>query len=199
MLGLLEAMGLARSIRQFRSDPVPDDLLEKVLWAATRASSPVNSQCWDFVVVRDVHQRELLAKCLHDFSERVDRLLAMEPDDPLASTVAAAKRLAENFADIPVLVIVVGTLVYPPHKPQPKYTYSAVYAAAQNLLVAATGLGLGAAFTTMHELDEPRFREILDIPPDRLVGVTIPLGWPAQGPGPVRRRPVQEFVHLDRW
>jgi nitroreductase len=199
MLDLLEAMGNARSIRHFRSDPIPDKLLEKVLWAATRASSPVNSQCWDFVVVRDVHQRELLGNCLHDFSERVDRMLAVKPDDPLAATVGAVKRMAENFANIPVLVIVVGTLVYPPHKPQQKYTYSAVYAAAQNLLVAATGLGLGAAFTTMHELDEPRFREILGIPSDRLIGVTVPLGWPAKGAGPVRRRPVEEFVHMDRW
>lgn len=199
MLDLFEAMGNARSIRHFRSDPVPDELLEKVLWAATRASSPVNSQCWDFVVVRDVHQRELLAKCLDDFSERVDRMLAVKPDDPLASTVGAVKGMAENFANIPVLVIVVGTLVYPPHKPQAKYTYSAVYSAAQNLLVAATGLGLGAAFTTMHELDEPRFREILEIPSDRIIGVTVPLGWPAKGAGPVRRKPVEEAVHLDRW
>jgi nitroreductase len=199
VLDVLEAMGSARSVRRFRPDPVPDDLLEKVLWAATRASSPVNSQCWDFVVVRDVDQRRLLGECFDDFAARVDRVLAVAPDDPKAATVAAVKRMAENFAAIPVVVVVVGTLVYPPQKPREKYTYSAVYAAAQNLIVAATGLGLGAAFTTMHELNEPRFREILGIPDDRLIGVTIPLGWPASAPGPVRRRPMQEVVHLDRW
>jgi nitroreductase len=89
MQDLLEAMGSTRSIRRFRADPIPDALLDTVLWAATRASSPVNSQCSDFVVVRARRQRDLLGRCLHDFAERVDRQLAVNPDDPQARMVTA--------------------------------------------------------------------------------------------------------------
>jgi hypothetical protein len=46
---------------------------------------------------------------------------------------------------------------------------------------------------------EQQFREILGIPADRFLGVTIPLGWPAGPVGPVSRKPVEEVVHHDRW
>jgi nitroreductase len=199
MLDLLDAMGRARSIRYFRPDPVRDDMLEQVLWAATRASSPVNSQCWDFIVVRDRQQRDALGQCVGDFARRVHRTMPLEPEDSLNSMVKAGKHLTDNLGDVPVIVVIVGELVFPPHRPQERYTYSAMYSAAQNLLVAATGVGLGAAFTTLHELDEARFREILGIPADRLLGVTMPLGWPAKGVGLVSRRELATCVHLDRW
>ncbi len=77
--------------------------------------------------------------------------------------------------------------------------YSAVFAAAQNLVVAARALGLGAAFTTLHGVAEQQFREILGIPAERFLGVTIPLGWPAGPVGPVSRKPLEEVVHHDRW
>ena len=38
-------------MRWLKPDPVPDELVERLLWAATRASNPGNSQPWDFVVV----------------------------------------------------------------------------------------------------------------------------------------------------
>ena len=52
-MDVFEAMGTARAMRFFKPDPVPADLLEKVLWAATRASSPNNTQAWGFIVVQD--------------------------------------------------------------------------------------------------------------------------------------------------
>ena len=63
-MDVFEAMETARSMRFFRPDPVPDELVEKVLWAATRASNPGNSQGWDFVVVRDVEQRRRLGEAV---------------------------------------------------------------------------------------------------------------------------------------
>jgi nitroreductase len=77
--------------------------------------------------------------------------------------------------------------------------YSAMHAAAQNAVVAARALGLGAAFTTLHGTAEPAIREILGIPEDRTIGVTIPLGWPDRPFGPVARRPLEEVVHRDHW
>lgn len=90
-------------------------------------------------------------------------------------------------------------LVYPAASPRPHYTYSATYAAAQNLIVAASSFGLGAAFTILHEVAEPAFRSILGMPDDRIIAVTIPIGWPARELKPVRRKAIDTVVHHDRW
>jgi nitroreductase len=74
-----------------------------------------------------------------------------------------------------------------------------MYSAAQNLLVAARALGLGAAFTMLHSLAEPAIRQLLAIPDEITIGVTMPVGRPAQPFRPIARKPVAEVVHRDRW
>jgi nitroreductase len=197
-MDVFEAMGTARAMRFFQTDPVPDELVEKVLWAATRASSGNNTQGWDFVVVRDAEQRGRLGEALAGFVKRVEAM----PDpgnETDRRTLVGAKNLGATFAQVPVIIVVCGANIYPPDHPRETFMYSAVFAAAQNLVVAARALGLGAAFTTLHNVAEPQFREILQIPTDRYLGVTIPRGWPAGPVGPVNRKPLEEVVHHDRW
>ena len=50
---VLEAMGTCRAMRWLRPDPIPDELVERLIWAATRAPSPGNTQNWDFVLLDD--------------------------------------------------------------------------------------------------------------------------------------------------
>ena len=73
-MDVFEAMGTARAMRFFQPDAVPDDLVEKVLWAATRASSGNNTQGWDFVVVRDPAVRARLAEALVPFAEAIEAM-----------------------------------------------------------------------------------------------------------------------------
>ena len=72
-MDVFEAMGTARAMRFYQPDPVPDELVDKVLWAATRASSGNNTQGWDFVVVRDPEQRARLGEALTGFVRRSRR------------------------------------------------------------------------------------------------------------------------------
>jgi nitroreductase len=52
-MDVIEAMETCSAARYLKPDPVPPDLIERVIYAATRASSPGNSQEWDFIVVRN--------------------------------------------------------------------------------------------------------------------------------------------------
>ena len=105
-------MGTARAMRFFQTDPVPDELVEKVLWAATRASSGNNTQGWDFVVVRDAEQRARLGEALAGFVKRVEAM----PDpgnETDRRTLVGAKNLAATFAQVPVIIVVCGANIYP--------------------------------------------------------------------------------------
>jgi nitroreductase len=197
-MDVFEAMGTARAMRFFRPDPVPDELLERVLWGATRASNPNNTQAWHFVVVRDPEQRRRIGDVVQPFSSRV----AQMPDpgnETDRRTLKGARNLSGSLGDVPVLVYVCGRNVYPAHQPQETMMYSAIYAASQNLVVAARAVGLGAAFTTLHQVGERQMRDILGIPDDVFIGTLIPLGYPDGPEGPVTRRPLDEVVHYDRW
>jgi len=194
----LEAMGSARAMRWFTSEPVPEEAIDSLTWAATRASSAHNSEPWDIVVVRRPDLRAAIAQALAD---------AVRARDPMPVAESASDRRIEagvrnlfaHLADAPVLVFLCARNCYPPGAPQDKFLWSAVGAAAQNMLVAARSLGLGLAPTMFHTLAEARIREILGLPDDRVIGVTAVLGWPARSFGPVARRPLSEVVHHDGW
>lgn len=196
---VLEAIRTCRAIRHLRPDPVPDDTLRALLEAATCAPSPGNSQGWDFVVAREETGRRRLATILRD---GVRPLLPAVPEGGDASRrrlLASAHHLLDHALEVPVWILVCGRPVYPASAPSADWIAPAVYPAAQNLLLAARGLGLGATFTTWHMPSEAAVRELLGIPEDARIAVTVPVGWPAKPFGPVRRKPLDEVVHWDRW
>jgi nitroreductase len=175
-------------------------MLHEILEAATCAPSPGNSQGWDFVVVKDPPVRPTLAGILRD---GVRPLLpppsAAGADASKRRLLESAHHLIDHALEVPVWVLVCGRPVYPVAAPSVDWIPSAVYPAAQNVLLAARALGLGATFTTWHMASEPAVRELLGIPSDARIAVTIPIGWPARAFGPVRRKPLDQVVHWGRW
>jgi nitroreductase len=197
----IEAIGSAVSMRWIKADPIPDELVEKLLWAATRASNPGNVQPWDFVVVRDEATRQDVAGIITESLEGIRRLRdAPPPEDPTQRRMLqGVGYLVEHLADAPVLVFICGNNVYPPDDPQEHMMYSAVFAAAQNLMVAARALGLGAAYTTFQLRCEAPIKQRLGIPEQTRICVTIPVGWPGRPYGELTRKPLEAVVHTDRW
>ena len=194
----IEAMETCRAMRYLRPDPVSEALLRRVLHAATRASSPGNSQAWEFVVLRDPERKRRIGAAIG--GALLPRLEADAAADPVRRRMLdGLVQLLEHFAEVPALVFICGRNVYPPERPDEQFLWSALYPAAQNLIVAARSLGLGSVFTTLHRVAEPEVRAALDIPDDVQIGVTIPLGYPARKFGPLRRRPLDEVVHWDAW
>jgi nitroreductase len=196
-----EAMSTAVSMRWLKPDPVPDELIDRLIWAATRASSPGNVQPWDFVVVREEATRRELAQILTAGREGLRRLAsAPPPEDPTQRRMLqGVAHLVEHLGEAPVLIFLCGNNVYPPNAPQEHMMYSAVFAAAQNLMVAARALGLGAAYTTFQLGCEEEIKSRLGIPPSTRICVTIPVGWPGRRSGPVTRKPVEQVVHPEHW
>jgi nitroreductase len=78
-MDVFEAMGTCRAIRRLKPDPVPAELIDKVLWAATRAPSPGNSQGWDFVVVDAAEPKVRIAGAIR--AAMADRVAAMPRPD----------------------------------------------------------------------------------------------------------------------
>ena len=199
-MDVFEAMGTCRAMRYLKPDPVPDELIEKVIWGATRASNPGNSQLWDFVVVRDPAVKEALQRAVGAPMLASLRSTNDEDVDPgTRSVLRGARNLAATLGQAPVIILVCGRNGYPPDAPNEMFVWSGLYPASQNLIVAARALGLGTTFTTLHFLDEAQVREILAIPDDVYIGTVIPLGWPDRAFGPVRRKEVAGVVHYDRW
>ena len=198
-------MATTRAIRRYRDEPIPDDDLSTILWHATRAPSGSNRQPFRFVVLRDGPKAEQ-AKSLLGASFRsmwarkreadgYDEGSGASADTPKARMAATMQHFVDHFERTPVVVIACLQRHRDPHPTEG----ASVYPACQNLLLAARALGYGGVMTTWHSFVEADLRTLLGIPDDVALCATIPLGRPAGGHGPVRRRPVAELVYDDGW
>jgi nitroreductase len=204
-LGLLEALDTTRSIHRFTKDPVPEEDLARILWAATRAPSGSNSQPYRFLVLRDGERARKARAVLGETFRRAWSMKSSgegwkkgsgtDPGSRKARTVAAMQRFVDTFEEIPVVVLVCALR----HRAPNPYEGASVYPASQNLLLAARALGYGSTITLWHPMCEAELREILEIPESVFIATAMPIGVPEGGHGPLRRRPVRDLVWEDRW
>ncbi|MGW8379550.1 nitroreductase family protein [Streptomyces sp. ODS28] len=221
-------MSTMRAMRRLKPDPVPDELLERLVQAAVWAPSGSNLQQYRYVVVKD---REVMARLAPLWRRCVNAYLGsagkatpptMDPD-AYRRMVAAIEYQRDHFEDTPALVI-------PCYRyQQPKGSLeglramkdalgagallrlmrsnvfgsiaesSSIYPGVQNLLLAARGLGLGATMTVWHLMLEREWKQALGIPREFNTFAVIPVGWPKGRFGPVSRVPAREVMHVDGW
>jgi nitroreductase len=201
-VGLLEGITTTRAIRRFLPDPVADEDLAAILFAASRAPSGSNRQPFRFLVLRDgPRAREAKALLGEAFrrewatKRRLDGYGGDAPDTPRARLERAMQHFVDHFEGIPVVVLPCLLRYRPPHP----YEGNSIYPACQNLLLAARARGLGGVMTMWHVTVEAELRALLAVPEEAVLSATIPLGHPEGGHGPVRRRPLAEFVFDDAW
>ncbi|MCC7078442.1 MAG: nitroreductase family protein [Acidimicrobiia bacterium] len=203
---LVDAMQTQRAVRRLHTDPVDDALLLRLLELSLKAPTSSNTQDWSYVVVKDRQQKARIARlygvlyrAFKPFAER-----AALADPAVERQLAPQRWQAENFEEIPVLVIPCyrRTLKHAPVGfPQISVSsyYGSVYPAVQNLLLACRAVGLGASLQTLPIWLVPVAKRILGLPWNLNPVCIIPIGWAKGNYGPTKRRPIGEVVHVDRF
>jgi F420 biosynthesis protein FbiB-like protein len=192
-----------RSIRRFKPDPVPDEMLWKMIDAAIRAPSGGNTQPWAWLIVRDQDKRKVIADAVKGDPAEVEarRQEAMSFDPTRRRMRLASIAFREDVMQAPVLII--PCLVNPTSPTRDinsLFAGSSIYGAVQNMMLAARAQGLGTVLTTFNTAIEDVIRREFSLPNDAKPVATIPVGYPDnQNFGPTTRRPVEEVTYWDGW
>ena len=204
--GFFDLVGNVRAMRRLKPDPVPLPLIRKVLDAGVQASSGMNSQPWEFVVVQDRAAVGFLAEHYRAaFEGRFGPIDVPDGDAPQLRMMRAVQYQIEHFHETPAVILCCGLRDWPFSVPEADRigfgppNYGAVYPAVQNMLLACRALGLGATLTTMHQMFPAELHDFFGIPEEYGVVVMMPIGFPMGRFGPVSRIPAAEKTHFDEW
>lgn len=172
-----------RSIRRYRPDPLPDEVIDHLLTAAVWAPSAHNRQPWRFAVIRRRATKERLARAM-GAKLRADLLADGVPADAIERDVG---RSYERLTSAPLLILVCLTMAemdrYADAARQQNEWLMAVQSVAmagQNLLLAAHADGLGACWLCAPLFAADAVRDILDLPADWQPQGLISVGYPAE-------------------
>jgi F420 biosynthesis protein FbiB-like protein len=198
-----EVVHTQRSIRKFKPDPVPDDAIWAMLDAAIRAPSGSNTQPWGFLVIQDAERREQIAAAVRAAAgDQTARRAEAEQMDPARRRMRLASiAFREDVASAPLLIVPCLVAPTSPTKDVDSlFAGSSIYAAVQNLMLAARALGLGTVLTTFNIAIEDTIRRDFGLPADAKPVAVIPVGYPdGQSFGPTTRKPVDTVTFWDTW
>jgi len=212
-MDLYDAMRCAPTSRRFKPDPVPEEVLLRILDSARFAPSGGNRQGWRVVAVQDSERRaalrELYLPRWRAYLEQTGAaaiLAAPESFDAAAVRgIRAANDYAERLEQVPLHLVVGVRLedlaVTDAGLPRQSIVGGAsIYPFVQNLLLAARAEGLGAALTTLLVPAEAEVKALLGIPDGIALAAHIGVGHRAEEwPRSLARKPVSEFAFRERW
>ncbi|MEM2104277.1 MAG: nitroreductase family protein [Candidatus Bathyarchaeia archaeon] len=179
-MNVIEAIKTRRSIRKFKTDPVEEEKIQNVLEAARWAPSWANTQCWEFILVKNSETKKRLAETLTGGNPALDAV-----------------------KNAPVVIVACAKLGVSGYKSGKAVTDKGdffmfdVALALQNLTLAAHSLGLG----TVHvgAFDAKKAAEILEVPDGVSVVELMPLGYPSESPPPRSRKELKDFVYYEKY
>lgn len=186
-----------RSVRRFKTDPVPDSVLREILSTATFAPSAHNRQPWRFVALTDPQSKIHLTETMAEEFRR-----DLEKDRTAPEEIAKrVNRSRERITGAPVVVILCLDMsemdVYPDtRRKKAEYiiaTQSAANAGMQ-LLLAAHAEGLGGVWVCSPMFAQKAVQRALNIPPNWEPQAMFLLGYPAETPAFRNRKPLEEVV-----
>jgi nitroreductase len=212
-MDLYDAMRCAPTTRRFAPDPVPREVLRRVLEAARFAPSGGNRQPWRVIAVEDADTRRALRDLYQphwrDYMERTGAAAILANPGDLAPERLRMLRRADEFAErlheVPLHLVVCARLgdlaIVDAGLERPSIVGGAsVYPFVQTVLLGLRAEGLGAALTTLLAPAEPEVRRLLALPEDVVLAAYVLVGaradeWPTR----LSRRPVEDFAFAERY
>ncbi|MGY2875742.1 nitroreductase [Marmoricola sp. URHA0025 HA25] len=212
---LYEVMRTTAAVREFTDDPLPDEVLHRILDNARFAPSGGNRQGTRIVLVRDQRTREALVGLTQPGVRRyvAQRKAGEGPWNPVEPTALsdaeiAATEVPDSFtvplreAAVVLVVCVDLRLVAAIDQDLDRVGLVAgasVYPLVWNILLAARNEGFGGTITTMAVAEEPGVKELLGIPGEFAVACVVPMGKPVKQLTKLTRAEVPDLVRLETW
>lgn len=178
---VLENIKSRRSIKAFRKDPVPGDIVEKIVEAGRFAPSALNMQPWKFIIVDD---RQMIEEFASIARARIKKLYKLMPLVKIFKksyrdqrAINAIKKTAESSADTvfysaPLVIFIANDATF-------GETDIDCYLAAENMMLAANSLGIGSCFIGRGKaIPAKLLRKKFDLPDNYDFNVFIAFGYP---------------------
>lgn len=161
-----------RSVRKYEKREIPEEMFTDLFEAAMAAPSAVAKDPWHFILVRD--------------RKTLDKIVEILPN-------------GQMLRQAPAAVIVCGDINKANLK-EVSYMLQDLSAAVENILLAATALGLGSCWLGMHPRPDRMdpICNLFSLPENIIPMCGVALGWPAEQPEP-RTRYNPERIHLEKW
>jgi nitroreductase len=197
----LEAIRTRRSIRRYKHDDIPDDILMKLLEAMRLAPSGKNCQPWKFIVVRDKAMKsKVAAACQYRTAKGQLNTQSWVDGAPVIIVGCGLEKetALRYYQDGKVFTAYWSD--FEPGEAPTEYDSPVIgdlVIALDHLVLAATAEGIGTCW--IGGLDQLQLKELLDIPDDVIAPVAIVLGYPASWPKARPRKPLEEIVCYDRY
>jgi len=187
-----DLMATRRSIRHFAPDPVPMEVIEEAVRAASTAPSGANLQPWRFVVITDPDRKRRLREAAEaeerEFYQRRASAEWLEAIAPMGTD------WRKPFLEVAPAVIVVFEVHQGPRTPKPYYVKESVGIAVGLLIAALHRAGLA---TLTHTPSPMRFlNTVCERPPEERPYVVMPVGLPAADAWvpDLARKPLREVL-----
>ncbi len=211
---LYDAMRSTGAVRKFTGDPLPDEVLERILDHARFAPSGGNRQGVRVIAVRDVATREALAELSLPGAKRYvaqsangevpwNPLRPRAVDDATVSATDGSAMVTSLLGAQVVLVVCLDLGVVAATDQDLDrigvISGASVYPFVWSVLLAARNEGFGGVPTTMVVAQEPAVRTLLSIPDEYAVAAVVPLGKPIHQPTKLKRKPLRDIVTRERF
>ena len=200
-MDLYEAMSTLRAVRKLQPDPIPSEVLERVLQAACWAPTGGNTQPWKVIVVTDPAKKAGLQDIYRPEWQRYVvgflKRLEGQPDDVVEQwkrVAVSGDYLADHLHEAPAILVFCANPAAMAITDARLDRVSivgggSVYPAVQNAMLACVAEGLGCTLTTLHCLQEDRVKDLLEIPESWGTAAMVPIGYPVgRGHGPITRK-----------
>ncbi|MFZ1161981.1 nitroreductase family protein [Mycobacterium sp.] len=214
-MDIYDVMRTTFAARAFTDDPLPDDVLERILDNARFAPSGGNRQGARVIVIRDHATREALAELSMTGARRYTAQMVngespwnpLHEPGPTAEEIAATDvpaQFTSPFVNAAVVLAVCVNLEVVAAMDQHLdrvgvISGGSVYPLVWNILLAARNEGFGGTISTMAVAEEPKVRELLGVPETYALAALVPLGKPVKQLTKLRRASVGEFATRERF